>query len=82
MEPECTTVEVIGSARHHAVVVRALEEVGLTCKWVQPSSGRNPEQPDLTLLVYATGPGDLAAEVVGQLQLMHPRLRVTVDGPC
>ena len=79
---ECTEIEVVGPPRHHAVVVRALEEAGVSCRWVQPPPGRNGELYDLTLLVHATGREGLAAEVVGQLQLMHPRLRVTVDGPC
>lgn len=79
---ECVEIEVVGPPRHHAVVVRALEEAGLSCRWVQPPPGRNGPLYDLTLFVHATGREKLAAEVVGQLQRMHPRLRVSVEGPC
>jgi hypothetical protein len=82
MSLPCTAVEVVGSPRHHAVVVRALEQEGLSCRWRQAPPGRNGEQHDLTLVIHATGGEQVAAEVVGQLRLMHPNLRVTIEGPC
>lgn len=79
---DCVQVEVIGPARHHAIVVRALEAEGLACRWMQPEQGRNGVEHDDTLLLFATGDSDTAAKVVGQLRLMHPRLRVAVQGDC
>ena len=79
---ECVEIEVVGPLRHHVVVVRALEEAGASCRWVQPSPGRNGDLHDLTLVIHATGPEQLPATVVGQLKLMHPHLRVTVEGQC
>ena len=79
---ECTEVEVIGPPRHHVVVVRALEEAGLACRWVQPLRDRGGDLHDVTLLIHATGSARLVAQVVGQLQMMHPRLRVAIDGDC
>lgn len=81
-DEECVEVEVVGPQRHHAVVVRALEEAGLGCRWVQPLDQRGGYDHDLTLIILATGRSQVAAQVVGQLQLMHPKLRVRVDGNC
>lgn len=82
MSLPCTAVEVVGPPRHHAVVVRALEEEGVSCRWLQAPPGKNGEQHDLTLLIHATGHEQVVAEVVGQLRMMHPKLQVTIDGPC
>jgi hypothetical protein len=79
---ECVEVEVVGPQRHHAVVVRALEEAGLSCRWAQPLDRRGGYDHDLTLVILATGESEVAAQVVGQLQLMHPKLRVRLDGTC